>query len=273
MINTDFFAFRFELKRENVKRTEESIKDWIIENRLFAAENVYGSFFSSIYRGNLRIHVVFSEDTDAFKEEILALFLNTFEKTHMYSGKVWIGNENKKIIQYLQEAFDIEMDCEQFLYVSHKMEIKREDFHKSCADSQLEAKAYEDEHLKEYLELLEQSMTFKIPPFPYLQKENELREEFSSNKEAFQAFWISDKLVGLYLLSGNEVDHLAVAPEFQNLGYGDIILAKAIESIFKNDGTDTAWLLVVEWNSKAFAFYRKFGLVDTDVYHVPFNNA
>ncbi len=42
--------------------------------------------------------------------------------------------------------------------------------------------------------------------------------------------------------------------------------------VFQNPDVEYAWLLVVEWNSKAYNFYKKFGMEEKAVYHVPYRD-
>lgn len=273
--NIDFIAYTFQMDGlEQITKEMNPPEDKIIHTQLFSTDKVFGSYFSCIFKGKLRIHVVFTEDTIEYKDTIAKLILETVEQTGISEGKIWICNQNSKMIDYLMEQFHIIEDSEPFLYESHEMIMPRDQFHKTFEATNLEIRPYQEEHIDDYLSLLYHSMSFKIPPYNYILEKDSFIQEFRRQQEnqTFEAFWIKDDLVGLYWLAGSEIDHIAVAKKYQGLGYGKQILTRAIEIDLRNPEVDHAWLLVVEWNSKAFHFYKKYGMQERAVYHVPYRD-
>lgn len=271
----DFIAYELEVCNVHNTYVQEHIhEDRIIKIQQFFTEYVYGSFFSCIYKGKLRIHIVFSEDSSDYNAKILELIKETIEISNISSGKVWICNYNRKIINYLQDKLSMKRNAEPFRYESLELIMPREKFAYRFDETLLEARPYQRERIDEYLELLTTSMSFKIPPFHYgLAKDTYMKEfEILSEKHAFEAFWLNQELVGLYWLEDTEIDHLAVATKYQHLGYGQQILSRAIEVILQNKEADCAWLLVVGWNIKAFNFYKKYGMEEKNVYYVPYED-
>lgn len=271
----DFIGYSFYIKELN-STAEDSwpLKDRIIQIQLFSVDELFGSYFSCIYRGKLRIHIVFNKDNTYFNDEITKLVQETLKQTNIAEGKMWISNQNNEIVAHLKNEFHITLDSEPFLYESHELIMPRHKFHYKFDDTTLEIKPYQEEFIDNYLSLLYNAFAFKIPPYNYLLKKVEFMNEFRELEEKglFEAFWIKDDLVGLYWISGTEIDHIAVAEKYQHLGYAKQILTRAIEVLFQNPDVDYAWLLVVEWNSKAYNFYKKFGMEEKAVYHVPYRD-
>ena len=75
------------------------------------------------------------------------------------------------------------------------------------------------------------------------------------NKNAFEAFWKEDKLVGLNWLDGIEIDTMGVSSDLSRSGYGTQILTRAIDKVFQqNPEEEYALLYAVGWNAKAQNF-------------------
>ncbi|HCL01389.1 MAG TPA: hypothetical protein DHW61_03075 [Lachnoclostridium phytofermentans] len=231
-------------------------------------------FFSCIYKGKLRIHIVFTEDTDIYNDQIDILIRESVNISGLIDGKIWICNNNYKITEYLLRNYNMTADSEKFFYESYEMFMPRAKFTNQFDSGLLEVRPYQEDYIDDYLLLLSDSMSFKIPPYDYINSKEHFLNEFKLLKEknTFEAFWMDDKLVGVYWLAGTEIDHLAVAADYQRSGYGAQILTRAIEVVFQNPDIDCAWLLVVGWNSKAFNFYKKYGLKVKTMYKVPYNN-
>ncbi len=271
----DFIGYSFNIKElHSTTEDTDSPKDRIIQIQLFSNEELFGSYFSCIYRGKLRIHIVFNKDITDFNDEITKLVKETLKQTNLAEGKMWISNQNNKIVDHMKKEFYITLDSEPFLYESHQLIMPRHKFHYKFYDTNLEVRPYEEEFIDKYLLLLYNAFSFKIPPYNYLLKKVDFINEFRELKEKglFEAFWIKDELVGLYWISGTEIDTIAVSEKYQHLGYAQQILTRGIEMIFQNPDVEYAWLLVVEWNSKAYNFYKKFGMEENEVYHVPYRD-
>lgn len=275
MENKDFIAYKFKIGELRNTGINTLPKDEIIKIQLFSTEEIFGSYFSCIYKGKLRIHVVFSEDSSDFNEEIECLMQETIKRSNISEGKIWISNKNSKIIEYLNKQMIIALDSESFFYESYQLIMPREKFIYKFDKTILDARPYEEEHIDEYLLMLYNSMSFKIPPYNYILEKEKFLTEFRRLREinAFEAFWKNEDLVGLYWLEGTEIDHLAIAEKYQRSGYGKQILTKAMETVFQNPEIDYAWLLVVGWNIKAFRFYQKYGMEEKALFHVSYNDS
>ena len=273
-LKKDFISYNFKFTDIQQANEEENPPvDRIIKTKQFFKDTTYGSFYSCIYKGKLRIHIVLSEDIADFNTEITNLIQETKVESKLLSGKMWISNHNHKLIDYLTKELKIERDSESFFYESYELIMPKEKFQYKFDPTLLDVRPYEKEHIDKYLTLLTTSMSFKIPPYNYVKEKDKLASYFNTLKEnnAFEAFWVKDDLVGLYWIEGTEIDHLAVAEQYQHLGYGKQILTRAIEASFQNPEMDCAWLLVVGWNIKAFNFYKKYGLEIKNVHYVPYS--
>lgn len=138
---------------------------------------------------------------------------------------------------------------------------KRENFVYTSDDS-ICICGYEDEHIDRYLNLLDETMDFCIPPSVYIKNKIIYRKKFIKLKEknSFEAFWTDNELIGLYWRSNAEINTMAVSAKYQRKGYGSLILSRAIECVFKNTSNEYAYLYCVDWNEKGQKFYKKNGM-------------
>ena len=260
--------------REAVKtKLDNNIVDRILVCKTFYRDKIIGSFFSCIYQGKLRFHVVFNEETDLFNDEIIKLIHRSMKESGMSQGAIWFRTEIGSLVRFIGIHFKLIPENEQFLYHSTEYIMHRDRFNKVFDSSVLDVKSYEEEHIDKYLELLNDSMSFFIPPQDFLAEKEQYMQDFQQFKEinAFEAFWKDGILVGLYWIDGLEVDTMGVSTAFQRHGYGSLILTRAIEVIFQqNPNTDYALLYAVGWNAKAQQFYQKYGMEAKCIHMVPY---
>ena len=252
----------------------DKVTDNILICKTFFIGNLVGSFFSCIYNGQLRIHVVFNEDIDSLNDEISKLIRQSMETAGMNYGTIWFRRTSKNIISYVDDKFILTADSEEFFYYSTEYIMRRDRFNKTLDNAVLEIKPYEENHIDSYLDLLNDSMSFFIPPYDFSSEKEKYLHEFIEykNKNAFEAFWRDGKLVGLYWIVGTEVDTMGVSSEFQRLGYGSIILTRAIKTIFEQQpDAESAILYCVGWNAKAQRFYKRYGMEINKQHKVPYN--
>jgi len=227
-----------------------------VEARLFDGGVFYGC---TAYKG-LRIHIAFEENTDAFNEEIAALVRSSLKKSGSASCAIWIWNDNRKIIAFLKDEFQLPQKRD---YASIEFIMRRENFHPAI-DNSLEARPYEPKRLFAYLNMLDHSMTFADPPPTYRHEFFRHRKRFAELADNpafyFEAFWKDGELIGLYWLKNAEIDTLAVAAGQQRKGYGTIILTRAIEMAFRRTDAPYVYLYAVDWNAKGQSFYKKYGM-------------
>jgi GNAT superfamily N-acetyltransferase len=257
--------------RDKIASTQEP--DKILFCKTYGEAKIIGSFFSCVYQGKLRIHLVFNELTEEFDQEECDLIADSFRASGLSHGQIWLNGDDKKLIALVDERFRLEPDSEQFFYHSVEYIMSRDCFDKRFDDTVLEARHYEEECIDQYLELLNDSMSFFIPPEDFVSQKDKYLREFKELQEkgAFEAFWKDDQLVGLYWLCGTEVDTIGVSSDFQRLGYGSMILTRAIERVFaQNPAAEYAVLYAVGWNAKAQQFYRKYGMEAMKEHKVPY---
>ncbi|SHK00187.1 Acetyltransferase (GNAT) family protein [Hathewaya proteolytica DSM 3090] len=80
-----------------------------------------------------------------------------------------------------------------------------------------------------------------------------------SHRGDFGALWRGNQLIGLYLLQGDELDHIAVLSKFKGLGYGTIILKYCMREMFINRNCRQIKLCTYKINYKAQKLYIKNG--------------
>ena len=251
--------------------TESDRDNRQLETKLFYNENMCGVFFSYIYNGALRVYVTLDDDTNVYNDEIFSLLQASIENSKCKTGLLWIRKKTPKLIEFLTEKFHITPSDELFFYESKKFAIRREHFKKKYDDSILEIRPYDDSYLDGCLRLWEEVMIFAIPPNFHLRNRAHHLEQFRFYRDnlVFETFWKNDKLVGFYWNNKEEVDLIAVSPNYQRMGYGSLILTRAIEKIFQTTNADSAWLIVSSFNEKACSFYAKNGMEVQKEYRIP----
>lgn len=80
-------------------------------------------------------------------------------------------------------------------------------------------------------------------------------KEYSAGSAALRDTFVYDDgiIKGIIRISGNEVEKLFVEPQFQSRGIGTELLSYAIDNFAVNK------LLVLEYNKRGIAFYRRNG--------------
>jgi ribosomal protein S18 acetylase RimI-like enzyme len=241
-----------------------------LETKLFYNENMCGVFFSYIYNGMLRVYITLDNDTDVYNAEIAFLLQVTIAQSNCESGLLWVRKKTKKIITFLESEFHITISDELFFYESKKFAMHREQFNKEYDNNILNIKSFDDSYLDACLRLWEESMIFAMPPKFHLRNRSHHLEQFRFYRDylMFETFWKNDELIGFYWLNNDEVDLIAVSPKHQRVGYGSLILTRAIEMIFQTTDSDIAWLIVSSFNEKACSFYKKNGMVVHGEYRI-----
>lgn len=235
----------------------ESNTDYYKAEMFLENDNI-GVFFSFPYYGKLRVHISLKKDSEIYNDIIIKLLKETIKQSSEKSVMVWVRNENRKIINTLKKEFSFNSNT----YESIEYIMNRNDFIYKYNNLGITGKPYEESAIDKYLELLDNSMTFTIPPSDYKgSKESYITKFMELNREGyFEAFWDSSKLVGLYWRNNNEIDTMAIAPDCQGKGYGSYILSEVFNKVFIDNNNEFAYLYCVDWNIKGQNFYKKYGM-------------
>lgn len=271
---TELIAFNIIDKKMLNSNNIDSVFDRIIICKSFFDDKLMGSFFSCIYDGKLRIHLVFNEETNLFDDDIFKLIKISMEVANMNHGVIWLRRTIQSIISYIGDRYTLTSNPEDFYYYSTEYVMRRDRLNKKFINTVLEVRPYEEMHIDKYLVLLNDAMSFFVPPHDFVSEKNQYLQEFMDykNKDTFEAFWKDGKLVGLYWIVGIEVDTIGVSSDFQRLGYGAMILTRAIEKVFQqNPYAEYAVLYAVGWNAKAQSFYKKYGMEINKQHKIPYN--
>jgi len=194
-----FRVFHISHSKTMIKDTVGAV-DEILFCKTFSTSKIVGSFFSCIYKGKMRIHAILNEETDLFNEEIAECIKESMRKLNVEAGTIWLRTASSNLISYLEEEFVLAPDDEQFFYHSTEYIIPKDKFNKKFDHSCLDVKPYDETKIDQYLELLNDSMSFFFPPEDFIQGKADYLKEFQELKikNAFEAFWKDDQLVGLY---------------------------------------------------------------------------
>ena len=130
----------------------------------------------------------------------------------------------------------------------------------------LTIRGFEPQHFDTYVRLLDGAFNPLMArtghhgdPFSREGETFRKRLRNSSDWGDFASFWVADQLVGLYTLSDDVIDILAVHPQFQNLGYGTAMTEHALRRILCEGGFPAAYLFVVAANEEARRLYLRLG--------------
>jgi len=254
-------AYNIPISEHREYNNESEIGNRELEAKLLVNKEARAVFFSYTYYGILRVYITLDEDCDVYNDEISSLLQSSIDKSNCAAGLLWVRKKTPKIIAFLEDVFHITPSDELFFYESKKFAIHREQFKKEY-EGILEVKQYDSSYLNECLRLLDESMLFCMPPTFHMDERQHHLEQFRFYQDylMFETFWKDGELVGFYWNNKNEVDMMAVSPKFQRMGYGSVILTRAISKIFQMTDSDMAWLIASSFNEKACSFYAKNGM-------------
>ncbi len=132
--------------------------------------------------------------------------------------------------------------------------------------TRLEDRAYEPEHFQDYVRLLDGAFN------PLLERTGGKTNAFDRGKDSLQerlaarsmsgdfvALWQDEVLVGLYYLTDDVIDVLAVHPGYQNRGFGGVLLRHALYRLLVEHTFPKAYLFVVLANAEAKRMYLRHG--------------
>lgn len=133
-------------------------------------------------------------------------------------------------------------------------------------DSRLDVRSFEPDQFEAYLTLLDGAFNPLMqqtghPMNPFSREREDLRQRLMdrSTKGDFAAFWRGQRLIGLYYLSGDVIDVLAVHPDFHHAGYGTVLIQHAARQVLQVRGYPAAYLFVVAANEGARRLYLRLG--------------
>jgi GNAT superfamily N-acetyltransferase len=261
MIRTDEGELFYEYVNGNYEKPDSSIT--YVDVKFFDDGENTGIFTSMIIFGLFRVFIAFKKDTDKYIRDLSELIISASKKNPGFKLKVFFIAEQTKIIEGVKNTLKFRPpNPNGFYYASHEFVMDKEHFKGFINDKQLEILPYEANKINDYALLLDKSMTFSSPPANFQGSKENLVEQIRGN--AFSAFYKDDELVGVYWLDDDfyTIDIIAVAPEHQRKGYGNMILSHAINNVLTVLKRHTmAKLYCVDWNEKGLAFYKKYGMI------------
>ncbi|WP_127529907.1 GNAT family N-acetyltransferase [Paenibacillus kobensis] len=81
-------------------------------------------------------------------------------------------------------------------------------------------------------------------------------------EDRVRSFWIEDKLVGAYIIAGQYIRDFVIHPDYQNCGYGSLILNSCIHRMASILGINNIFLRVAQSNSGAKRFYERHQFIE-----------
>ncbi|WP_235075207.1 GNAT family N-acetyltransferase [Paenibacillus alvei] len=168
-----------------------------------------------------------------------------------------VYGENEEVIAFIR-SIGFQSDMEGYHLIYTKTEVP------DVPTSQLIEKQFEPSMLQEFIELFDRG-------YLQLQLENgQITDWHSSNRVEFlnllqnktrsdelRSFWLDNQLIGSYLIHNNYIQDLVVNPDYQNCGYGGVILVHCVAHMRVNKGIDNVCLRVAKSNRRAKRFYER----------------
>ncbi|ASA20577.1 GNAT family N-acetyltransferase [Paenibacillus donghaensis] len=169
-----------------------------------------------------------------------------------------VYGKNRELIQFLKEhGFVTDMEGFQLQY----------DFSKEMKMPEtlpLVEKGFSPEMLSHFIQLFEKAYydlnlengwstdSYQKDPDHFM---NSLQDYES--EERVRSFWMDDKLIGAYIITGEYIRDFVIHPEYQSRGYGSLMLKNSIHRMSKVMGMDNIFLRVAKSNSGAKRFYER----------------
>ena len=168
-----------------------------------------------------------------------------------------VYGENEEVIAFIR-GIGFQSDMEGYHLIYTKTEVP------DVPPTQLIEKQFESSMLQDFIELFDRG-------YFQLQLENgQITDWHSSNRVEFlnmlqdktrsdelRSFWLENQLIGSYLIHNNYIQDLVVNPDYQNCGYGGVILAHCVAHMRANKGIVSVCLRVAKSNWRARRFYER----------------
>lgn len=168
-----------------------------------------------------------------------------------------IYGKNIEAIEFVQSlGFKVDMEGYHLVYNRQEAPV--------VSQTDLIEKQYDDSMLEDLVDLFDKA-------YFQLNKDNGWRTDwYYRNSQAFQAsllekikndefrsFWIDGHLVGAYIVNGNYIQDIVVSPEYQNRGYGSLILAHCIRHMMLSKHLKQVYLRIAKSNVRAKQLYER----------------
>lgn len=174
-----------------------------------------------------------------------------------------VYGENKELIQFVREiGFKTDMEGFQLQYdFNEKLELPE--------TSPFVEKGFTPVMFSNYVQLFEKAYydlnvengwstdTYQQDQDNFLSSLQQYESE-----ERVRSFWIDDQLIGAYIIAGEYIRDFVIHPEYQNRGYGSLMLKNCIHRMMNVLGMNNIQLRVAQSNSRAKRFYEKNNFVE-----------
>lgn len=173
-----------------------------------------------------------------------------------------VYGKNKELVQFVRElGFKTDMEGFQLKYDSNKgVEMLPDTF-------QLVDKGFSLDMLSDFIQLFEKAYydlniengwaidTYRQDGFLSSLQQYE-------SEERVRSFWIDEKLIGAYIIDGEYIRDFVIHPEYQNYGYGSLMLKNCINKMMNTMGIKNILLRVAQSNIGAKRFYERNNFIE-----------
>lgn len=174
-----------------------------------------------------------------------------------------VYGKNKELVHFVKElGFATDMEGFQLQYDFSK-EIKMPE------TFPLVEKGFTPDMLRNFIQLFEKAYyNLNVEngwnTNTYQQNQDNFLNLLQKNEleEWVRSFWIDDKLIGAYILAGDYIRDFVIHPEYQNRGYGSLILKNCIHRMSNVMGIKNILLRVAQSNSGAKRFYERNNFIE-----------
>lgn len=256
------------INRSALRIFQEGYEEGIVTTALIYQSDANEGYFGVIEREDfIVVHLSFKQDLQ--DKQAFAEVQKHVDDVIARRGErdIYLNShgENPSIIAYFRaRGFVADAIGYEFRYVATDIRIP---------ENQLAITKFEKEQADLYLELIDEA--FAPLDRACNDEPNSLRRNRDTSIEAlekvdgkdnFRAFWLGDRLIGVYLIKEDILHILAVHPEYQSKGYGAIIMYHWLDQMFNQKKLPEVYLYVVEKNQAAYRFYKRLGFEQTAHY-------
>jgi ribosomal protein S18 acetylase RimI-like enzyme len=260
---TDIIA-RIDQGEKRIFQGVEGSSDFtgVIDKLFYHSGDIYGTYCSRIYNGNLRIQIGFNTDMPKdIHEELLLLIVKARSEIKAFTS-IWYPADNKELDKMLLTQLPWKTQSGN---KTHELTFKRKDLSNNVdIPKNISIVPFSDEYLEATCSMLDKSLSHTFDAAN--------SSVFMNNKENNLASWLekaihgdccimieNGELAGAYILKGVEIDFIAIACEKQGKGLGSLLLHHAKKHIFATS-KEEPFLYCMDRNSNALRFYLREGM-------------
>ena len=219
----------------------------------------HGIIKAFVYGNSLRFKLIFENAPENTEFQALAKMINQIcEANKKNRIMLWYSQIHGNV--QCDELFKLLPIAGEPYYFSEYI-MPRNAINKELDLKGLSSKLYSVEMLDDCIDILESAFTPFLDALGSFAREKDWINKSlqSRDKARCEVFFNGDKAVGLYSHNDGSIEYVAVKKEYQNRGFGNVMLLKAFHSIL-HDSENPPSLCSGDKNKRAQRFYERAGM-------------